>query len=208
MLEWVEGARIDRHCNTQRLGIDARLALFDSVLAAVAHVHTHGVIREAGYDDGLIEVLCSQIDGDLMAGQRDKAQARLSEAQQMLARQKSPLPVLEARCLAAAAEVAEADKQLTDAVALAQRALARLTAGGLQNHGLMGATLSRLAEYHHGLGDARKGHEWSAKAIAEHSAGGKVTRTQRPHTRVRFIGHRPRSPCCCEWKKVRTPKVL
>ncbi len=101
VLELVEGARIDRHCNTQRLGIDARLALFDSVLAAVAHVHTHGVIREAGYDDGLIEVLCSQIDGDLMAGQRDKAQARLSEAQQMLARQRSPLPELEARCLAA-----------------------------------------------------------------------------------------------------------
>jgi len=45
VIELVEGQRIDRHCDAQRLGLAARLALFDDVLAAVAHAHTHGVIH-------------------------------------------------------------------------------------------------------------------------------------------------------------------
>ena len=45
VIELVEGQRIDQHCDAQRLGIEARLALFDDVLAAVAHAHTHGVIH-------------------------------------------------------------------------------------------------------------------------------------------------------------------
>ena len=45
VLELVEGQRIDQHCDAQRLSIEARLALFDDVLAAVAHAHTHGVIH-------------------------------------------------------------------------------------------------------------------------------------------------------------------
>ena len=43
--EWLTGERIDRHCDAHRLGVPARLALFDDVLAAVAHAHTHGVIH-------------------------------------------------------------------------------------------------------------------------------------------------------------------
>ncbi|MDP2006949.1 MAG: protein kinase [Rubrivivax sp.] len=45
VLELVRGEHIDRHCDARRLGVDARLALFDDVLAAVAHAHTHGVIH-------------------------------------------------------------------------------------------------------------------------------------------------------------------
>jgi serine/threonine-protein kinase len=45
VIELVEGERIDRHCDAHRLGVPARLALFDDVLAAVAHAHTHGVIH-------------------------------------------------------------------------------------------------------------------------------------------------------------------
>ena len=45
VLELVQGERIDRHCDALSLGIEARLALFDDVLAAVAHAHTHGVIH-------------------------------------------------------------------------------------------------------------------------------------------------------------------
>ena len=45
VIELVEGQRIDQHCDAQRLSIEARLALFDDVLAAVAHAHTHGVIH-------------------------------------------------------------------------------------------------------------------------------------------------------------------
>lgn len=45
VLELVHGEPIDRHCDTARLSIEARLSLFDDVLAAVAHAHTHGVIH-------------------------------------------------------------------------------------------------------------------------------------------------------------------
>ncbi len=45
VIELVEGQRIDLHCDAQRLSIEARLALFDDVLAAAAHAHTHGVIH-------------------------------------------------------------------------------------------------------------------------------------------------------------------
>jgi len=123
------------------------------------------VARQAGLEDGLIEVLCSQINVDLMAGHRDKAEARLNEAQLMLARQPSPLPEPQARCLSAAADLAAADNRLTEAVALVQQALAHLKANGLGRHGLVGATLSQLAEYHNQLGDARKGFVYNRQSL-------------------------------------------
>lgn len=45
VLELVEGERIDHHCDGLRLGIEQRLALFNDVLAAVAHAHSHLVIH-------------------------------------------------------------------------------------------------------------------------------------------------------------------
>ena len=45
VIELVEGERIDRHCDLKRLDVNARLALFDKVLSAVAHAHTHLVIH-------------------------------------------------------------------------------------------------------------------------------------------------------------------
>ena len=45
VLELVEGLRIDRHCDDRRLSVERRLALFNDVLAAVAHAHSHGVIH-------------------------------------------------------------------------------------------------------------------------------------------------------------------
>jgi len=45
VLELVEGERIDHHCNARRLTIEQRLVLFDDVLAAVAHAHSHLVIH-------------------------------------------------------------------------------------------------------------------------------------------------------------------
>ncbi len=45
VIELVEGERIDRHCDQKRLDVNARLALFDKVLSAVAHAHTHLVIH-------------------------------------------------------------------------------------------------------------------------------------------------------------------
>ena len=45
VIELVEGERIDRHCDNQQLSVEAKLALFDKVLSAVAHAHTHLVIH-------------------------------------------------------------------------------------------------------------------------------------------------------------------
>jgi len=45
VLELVHGERIDRYCDARRAGIEARIALFRSVLGAVAHAHRHLVIH-------------------------------------------------------------------------------------------------------------------------------------------------------------------
>jgi serine/threonine-protein kinase len=45
VLELVEGERIDLYCDSRSLTVDQRLALFDDVLAAVAHAHSHLVIH-------------------------------------------------------------------------------------------------------------------------------------------------------------------
>jgi eukaryotic-like serine/threonine-protein kinase len=45
VLEYVDGERIDRYCDEKGLGIDARLALFRDVLAAVGHAHVNLVVH-------------------------------------------------------------------------------------------------------------------------------------------------------------------
>jgi eukaryotic-like serine/threonine-protein kinase len=45
VLEHVAGAHIDRHCDDARLGLEARLALFLDVLAAVAHAHANLIVH-------------------------------------------------------------------------------------------------------------------------------------------------------------------
>lgn len=45
LLELVEGARIDEHCDANRLGVRRRIELFIQVLAAVAHAHDRFVVH-------------------------------------------------------------------------------------------------------------------------------------------------------------------
>jgi eukaryotic-like serine/threonine-protein kinase len=45
VLDLVSGEPIDRYCDERRLDVDRRLALFDDVLAAVAHAHSHLVVH-------------------------------------------------------------------------------------------------------------------------------------------------------------------
>jgi eukaryotic-like serine/threonine-protein kinase len=45
VLERVDGERIDRHCDARRLDIEARIALFLDVLAAVAHAHANLIVH-------------------------------------------------------------------------------------------------------------------------------------------------------------------
>jgi eukaryotic-like serine/threonine-protein kinase len=45
ILEHVEGQHIDRYCDAQRLGVEARLSLFLDVLDAVAHAHANLIVH-------------------------------------------------------------------------------------------------------------------------------------------------------------------
>ena len=45
VLEHVEGSPIDRHCDDNSLGVDARVRLFLDVLAAVAHAHANLIVH-------------------------------------------------------------------------------------------------------------------------------------------------------------------
>jgi serine/threonine-protein kinase len=45
VLDLVEGERIDRYCDAHRLDVARRLALFDDVLSAVAHAHSHLIVH-------------------------------------------------------------------------------------------------------------------------------------------------------------------
>ncbi len=122
--------------------------------------------RHAGDDSGLIQALCEQIDVALTTGQRDKARARLSEAQLLLTRQRPPLKEREASCLIGAADLAEADNRLSDALVLAEQSLSILKASGMERHALVGSALSRLSKYHDILGHARLAHDFNHQALA------------------------------------------
>jgi serine/threonine-protein kinase len=45
VIEYVDGERIDRYCNSQSLGVDARVRLFLDVALAVAHAHAHLIVH-------------------------------------------------------------------------------------------------------------------------------------------------------------------
>ena len=45
VLEYVEGEPIDAYCDRVELGLEARVALFQGVLAAVGHAHSHLIIH-------------------------------------------------------------------------------------------------------------------------------------------------------------------
>jgi serine/threonine protein kinase/tetratricopeptide (TPR) repeat protein len=45
VLEFVEGEHIDRHCDQQSLGVEARIRLFLDVLGAVAHAHSNLIVH-------------------------------------------------------------------------------------------------------------------------------------------------------------------
>ena len=45
VMEYVDGQRIDRYCDEQGLGLDARLGLFEQVCNAVAHAHRQLIVH-------------------------------------------------------------------------------------------------------------------------------------------------------------------
>ena len=88
VLELVEGERIDRYCDRQRLDVERRLALFDDVLSAVAQAHNHLVIHRdikpnnilvsadgnvKLLDFGIAKLLLSEAEGALVTGDGQRA---------------------------------------------------------------------------------------------------------------------------------------
>jgi eukaryotic-like serine/threonine-protein kinase len=90
VLEYVEGSAIDRYCDAAALDIDARLALFSDVCAAVDHAHRNLVIHRdlkpsnilVG-GDGRVRLLdfgVAKLLADGLTGEDDVLQTRLGAA--------------------------------------------------------------------------------------------------------------------------------
>ena len=118
------------------------------------------------YPEGLISILCDEVDSELDQDRRDQAQARLAEAQQLLAQVPRPAPRLRAEIQQEAASVAAADGHNEAAVAHAQAALTILRKDGAANTALYAVILSRLSVYYDALGEAPEAHRYTVLAGA------------------------------------------
>ena len=86
VLEYVEGTRIDHYCDEHRLGPEARIELFQSVLGAVSHAHANLVVHRdlkpsniLVSRDGTVKLLDFGI-AKLMGEDGDAAHAELTAA--------------------------------------------------------------------------------------------------------------------------------
>jgi serine/threonine-protein kinase len=87
VLEYVEGARIDRHCDDHRLAPETRLRLFLDVLGAVSHAHANLIVHRdlkpsniLVARDGTVKLLDFGIGKLLEDGAAESAAATLSDA--------------------------------------------------------------------------------------------------------------------------------
>ena len=122
--------------------------------------------RQISYTEGLIAVLCDEVDTELDDDQRDKAQARLAEARRLLDGLRRPPAMLRANIEEETGNIAAADDDNEAAVAHAERALEIMRAGGEVNTPTYAAVLSRLSVYHDALGHAQEAHRYTELAGA------------------------------------------
>ena len=110
------------------------------------------------------EILCDSSDAELKLGQREEARRHLAEANQLLLRLTRPRPVLEAGCLAVAADLLDADGQTKEAIAQAHRVLTILQASGNEIHPIYSSTLTKLSKFHDDLGERAAAYEFTRRA--------------------------------------------
>ena len=122
--------------------------------------------RQISYTEGLIGVLCDEVDTELDDDHRDKAQLLLAEARGLLEGLRRPPAMLRANIEEEAGNIAAADDHNEEAVAHAQRALEIMRAGGAANTPTYAAVLSRLSVYHDALGHAEEAHRYTELAGA------------------------------------------
>ncbi len=122
--------------------------------------------RSLHYDEGLVAALCTQIMTELTLGHRERAQARFSEAQSVLARLRQPRPLLFAAWLLVGSELDSANGHPADAIARSQRALDLLESTGNGQNPMVIVALSNLSKFHGALGDAFKAFDYRRLASA------------------------------------------
>jgi tetratricopeptide (TPR) repeat protein len=140
--------------------------LFETQKSEVALTQAEQLARRISYTDGLIATLLDEVDFELEADRRDQAQARLVEAQRLLADLKRPPPVLQATLEEESGSIAAADGHTEAAVAHGERALEVLRAAGATNTTVYPAILSRQSVYHDALGHAQEAHRYTELSAA------------------------------------------
>jgi len=134
---------------------------FESHKEQEALARAEDLARRSNYIEALVELQCDQADTELDLDHRDKAHARVAEAQRLLAGMSRPPALLQGIVEEEAAQIAAADGHTDLAVTHALRALAVLRAGGEDNTANYAAILSRLSLYYDALGQAQEAHRYT-----------------------------------------------
>jgi hypothetical protein len=140
--------------------------LYDTQKELEVFTRAETLARRLGYTEGLIAVECDLIDTELTLDHRDNAQARLAEAQQLIAGLRRPAPRLRAMVEEQAAAIESANGHNEAAVTRAERALNLLRADQSADKLMFPAVLSRLSVYHDALGHAMEAHRYTELSIA------------------------------------------
>jgi tetratricopeptide (TPR) repeat protein len=140
--------------------------LYDTQKELEVFTRAETLARQLGYTEGLIAVECDLIDTELTLDHRDKAQARLAEAQRLFAGLRRPSPLLRPMIEEQAAVIESANGRNETAVMHAERALSLLRADQNTAWLIYPAVLSRLSLYHEALGHAMEAHRYTELASA------------------------------------------
>jgi serine/threonine-protein kinase len=136
-------------------------SLFESRKEQEVLSRAEELARRYHYIEGLIELQCDQVDTELDLDHRDKAQARLGEAQRLLSAMAHPTALLRGMVEEQAAVMAAANGHNDVAIGYAQGALRILRTGGEENTANYAAILSRLSVYHDALGHPQEAHRYT-----------------------------------------------
>ena len=137
--------------------------------------------RRTGDANTLANALCAAVQADIEAGRPAAAQARVAEAQRLLAASATPPRLQVANsCLGAAADLAAARGDSAEALRVSQQAAALFEAADEREDKAYIVALNNLAYHHHAAGQGRQAFEITLKL------GQVMDRTGRGGTRDRL----------------------
>ena len=141
--------------------------LFDTKKELEVMTRAETLARHLGYTEGLIAVECDLVDTELTLEHRDRAQARLAEAQRLYAGLHRSVPRLRAVIEEEAAAIEYASGNNEAAVMHAERAR-DLGEDPTADKLTYPALLTRLSMYHEALGHAMEAHRYTELAVAQY----------------------------------------